>query len=91
MSSQVGRGSESEAWEFELSVDDVVLLALLNMFKQTRTSSPKMKKCHLYKPDKFVDFIKRPQSSWDCEKHTPFPNRAPSKVPEPFWTVLKKC
>lgn len=62
MSSQVGRGSESEAWEFELSVDDVVLLALLNMFKQTCTPSPKMKKRHLSKQDKFVDFIKGPQS-----------------------------
>lgn len=58
MSSQVGRGSESEAWEFELSVDDVVLLALLNMFKQTCSSSPKMKNLHLYKPDMFVNFIK---------------------------------
>lgn len=91
MSSQVGRGSESEAWGFELSVDDVVPLALLNMFKQTRTSSPKVKYCHLYKPDMFVDFIKGPQSSWDWEKHTPFPNRDPSKVPEPLWTLLKKC
>lgn len=90
MSSQVGKGSESEAWGFELSVDEVVLLALLNMFKQTCTPSPKMKNCHLYKAYRYVDFIKGPQSSWDQEKHTPISKQGPFKGTGTFMNLVEK-
>lgn len=85
MSSQVRRGSGSEACEFELSVDDVVLLALLNMFKQTCTPSPKMKNRHLYK--QVCRLHQRTSIMLGPRKTHPIPKQGPryQNLYEPCW------